>query len=140
VKPHLTTASESKLDILLHQLKNQKWHSPSLLATKLNIPQTTLEQLLQTLHQKNIIQTNPQTKWIKINPEYTILTEPPTEQEGEEETKEPPHKPTLATIIIPPKQDITIQNLHLTNTTQQTLEIHIRTCKNKTQIAINKLH
>jgi len=139
VKPHLTTASESKLDILLHQLKNQKWHSPSLLATKLNIPQTTLEQLLQTLHQKNIIQTNPQTKWIKLNPNYTNIL---TEEEGEEETETTPtpHKPTLATVIIPPKQEITIQNLQLTNTTQQTLEIHIRTCKNKTQLAINELH
>jgi len=131
--------SDSKLDQLLNQLKNQKWHSPTLLATQLNIPQTTIEQILETLQAKNIIQINPQTKWIKLNPEYAnILTE---EEAAEEETAPQlqPHKPTLATVIIPPKQDITIQNLHLTNTTQQTLEIHIRTCQKQTQIAINKL-
>lgn len=129
--------SDSKLDQLLNQLKNQKWHSPTILATKLNIPQPQLEQILKTLQTKNIIQTNPQTKWIKLNPQYAnLLTEPEPTPNEEEAT---PHKPTLATIIIPPKQDITIQNLHLTNTTPQTLEIHIRTCQKQTQIAINKL-
>ena len=136
--------SDSKLDQLLNHLKDQKWHSPSLLATKLNIPQSQLQQTIQTLNEKNIIQTNPQTKWIKLNPEYTnILTEPeptPPNQQEQEEEAIPAHKPTLATLIIPPKQDITIQNIQLTNTTQQTLEIHIRTCKKQTQIAINKLN
>jgi len=53
--------------------------------------------------------------------------------------EDPLHKPTTATIIIPPKETFNLQNLHITNITDQELELWMKTCKELTKLAVSKI-
>ena len=130
------TKTVTKLDDLLDTLKDEKWHSLTTLAKTLNIPPAQLEQITTQLAQQNIIQHQKQINYIKINPNWkTILTQP----EEEAITPLSTHKPSLATLIIPPQETITIQNIKITNTTNKDLELWIKTCKKLTELAITKI-
>jgi len=125
----------NKLDEFLQLIQNGKWHSLITLSKKLDIPTTQLEELSKNLNQQGIIKYQEKIKWVKINPEWTrLLTQ--TEEEEEEEIE---HKPSIATIIIPAKESLTIQKIHISNITDKDLELWIRACKKHTELAISKI-
>lgn len=122
----------SKLDNFLSLIKDGTWHSLTQLSKKLSLPTQQLTKISEILSEKEIIHYQEKANWVKINPEWSPLLS------GNEEEK-PEHKPTIGTIIIPPQESVTIQNVQITNVTEKEVELWIRVCRKATEIAISKV-
>jgi len=125
VEPLLT--STSKLDSLLNQLGDLRWHRVKEIAEKVNLTPQQTGNLAKMLAQLNLIHYNEKAGWLKINPEYRSLL---TREE------KPLHKPAMGSIILPAKETITIQDTQITNLTDTNLELLIRTCRKRTKIGV----
>lgn len=124
----------TKLDDFLSYIGNCKWHSLTKLSKKLDIPLNQLTEISKSLSEQEIVQYEEKARWVKLNCEWKRLL---INEEPEEEKKE--HKPSVATIIIPPQGSIKIQNINITNATDKDAELWIRVCKKQVELAISRI-
>ena len=124
----------TKLDDFLNSIRDGTWHNFPKLSKKLNIPLNQLITISKSLSEQDILQYEEKLKWVKLNPEWKPLL---VQEEQEEEKME--HKPSVATIIIPAQGSISIQNIHITNATDKDIELWIRACKKRVELAISKI-
>ena len=129
--PKIDTQVSSKLDNFFNIIKDGTWHSLTQLSKKLSLPTEQLTKISEILSEQGLIQYQEEARWVKANPEWRPIL-------SEEEKLE--HKPTTGTIIIPPEESITIQNVQITNVTQKEVELWIKVCKKSTEIAISKIN
>ena len=118
-------------DEFLDSIKNGKWHSLTQLSRRLTLPLNQLVEISESLCEKGLIKYEKKAQWVKINPEWELFLS------GEEEKVD--HKPAVGTIIIPPRQSVRIQNVHITNITSLDIELWMKVCKKLTELAISKI-
>lgn len=120
----------TKSDEFLDSIKNGTWHSLTELSRELSLSPNQLVEISKLLDEKNLIKYKEGSQMVKINPKWEVLY-------GEEE--EADHKPTIGTIIIPPRQNVRIQNIRITNVTNLDVELWIRVCEKLMELAISKI-
>jgi hypothetical protein len=125
----------TKLEQLLTILSDNVWHNINETAKTLEIPQNKLQQIITFLTETDLIQHNPATNQIKLNQNWKTLII--NQKETNPETQ--PETTAIGTIIIPPQKTILIQCTHITNLTDNSLELEIRINKKLNEIAINKI-
>ena len=121
----------SKLDDFLNLIKDGTWHSLTELSKELSLPTEQLAKISETLSEQGLILYREETRWVRMNSEWSPLLSEASEEEAE-------HKPTVGTVIIPSQESVTIQNVRITNVTQKEVELWIRICKKLIEIAISK--
>jgi len=132
--PKTDTQPLSKLDNFFNIIKDGTWHILTQLSKKLELPTEQLTKISEILSEQGLIQYQEEAGCVKANPEWKpILSE-------EEEKEKLAHKPTTGTIIIPPEESVTIQNVRITNVTEKEVELWIKVCKKFTEIAISKIN
>ncbi|UCE28735.1 MAG: hypothetical protein JSV85_05515 [Candidatus Bathyarchaeota archaeon] len=128
----------NRLDQLLELIKNGTWHHLDQIAQSLNIPPDQLARIAETLKEQDILRYRPEAKQLKINPNWLLLTE--RNQDTNEEATPDEQEPPVATLMIPPRKTVTIQNLQITNATTETpLELYIRILHKQIELTINKV-
>jgi hypothetical protein len=132
----------NKLDQLLELIQNGTWHNLDQIAQTLNVPPDQLAKTAKILTKQGILRYKPEAKQLKINPNWLFLTSQNKNENKEEETTDDGHeqKPPVATLVIPPQKTIIIQNLQITNATEEMpLELFIRILHEQIELAINKI-
>jgi len=120
----------SKLDDFFDLIKDGTWHSLHELSEKLRIPPEKLADMTKFLSQQGLIQFREEAKMIKIDPKWRSLI---YEEEREEV------RPTIGTIIIPPTQSLTIQNVEISNETDRAIEFGLSVEKGLMKLAVTRI-
>lgn len=115
----------------LDSIKNGVWHSLTQLSKQLSLPLDQLDEISKLLHERGLITYKEEDRWVKINPEWELFFS------GEEEQVN--CKPAVGTVIIPPRESIRIQDVHITNVTSLDVELWIKVCKKLMELAISKI-
>jgi len=123
----------TKLEKLLALLSDDVWHNTDQIAKTLEIPQHKIQQIITFLTETDLIQHNPATNQIKLNQNWKTLII------NQKETQNQQENTAVGTIIIPPQKTLIIQCTHITNLTDNNLELEIRINKKISEIAINKI-
>jgi len=126
-----------KLDELFDLLGDSRWHELSRITTALQIPENKLNQIVNFLAEANLIQHHPQTNQIKLDQNWKALLI--NSRETDTETLTNLRKTAFGTIIIPSQQTLMIQSTCITNLTDTSLELGIRTDGKLNEIVIDKV-
>jgi hypothetical protein len=121
-----------KLDHLLNLIQDGAWHSLQELAKNSNIPKQKLETLSKLLSNTNIIEYETKNNQVRIKKEWQRILKN-TSNEPESEIA------AVGTVVLPPKKNVEIQGIQLTNLTEKELEINIRVNKNLKELAIDTI-
>ncbi len=121
----------TELDEFLGSIKNGMWHSLKQLSRRLPISLDQLAEISKSLAERGLIRYEEGSGLVKINPGWELLLS------GEEEKVD--HKPAFGTIIIPPRQSVKIQDVHITNATSLDVELWIKVCNKLMELAISKI-
>lgn len=124
-------AKVTGLDEFLDSIKNGTWHSLTRLSRRLSIPRDQLAEISKSLAERGLIRYEEGSRLVKINPEWKLLLS------GEEERVD--HKLVVGTVIIPPRESVKIQDVHITNATSLDIELWIKVCNKLLELAISKI-
>jgi len=118
------------LDKFLNLIDDGAWHSLKELSSYSNIPKQKLEALSKMLSETNIVEYETNGEQIRIKKEWQKMLK----QHGEERES---GKAAVGTVVLPPKKNIEIQGIQLTNLTEKEIEISMRINKNLEELAID---
>jgi len=124
-------AKVTELDEFLGSIKNGTWHSLKQLSRRLSIPLDQLAEISKSLAERGLIKYEEGSRLVKINPEWELLLS--------EEEEKVDHKPAVGTVILPPRQSVKIQDVHITNATSLDIELWIKICNKLMDLAISKI-
>jgi hypothetical protein len=120
----------SSLDDLFDFIKNGERHGIRELSEKLRIPQDKMVDMSKFLSQKGLIEFNERDRWVRIQPKWRSIL-------FEEEIEEA--KPAIGTLIIPPRQTITIQKVQISNESDVAVELGISVEREILKLAITRM-
>lgn len=120
----------SKLDDFFDTIKNGTWHSLDRLSQKLGLTKERLVDMAKFLSQLGLVKFDQEDRWVKISPRWRSII---FEEEGVEK------KPAIGTIIIPPAQSLLIQNVKISNETEETIEFGISVGKEIMKLAVTRI-
>lgn len=120
----------SKLDDFFDLIKDGTWHSLDKIAQDVGLVEEKLLDMVEFLSNQGLIRFNREARWIKISPKWRGII-------FEEELVEA--KPSIGTIIIPPEQSLSIQNVQISNETNGTLEFGISISKDVMKLAVTRI-
>jgi hypothetical protein len=129
----------AKLEKLLTLLGDEKWHTQEEVGNALQIPKEKVQSITRFLAEADLIIRNEETNQIKLNQNWKTLIINQKERSQEAEAQTPLENTAVGTIIVPPQKTITIQNTHITNLTDKSLELEIRVDRELKEIAIGKI-
>jgi len=129
----------AKLEKLLTLLGDEKWHTQEEVVNALQIPKEKVQAITRFLAEADLIIRNEETNQIKLNQNLKTLIINQKERSKEAEAQTPLENTAVGTIIVPPQKTITIQNTHITNLTDKSLELEIRVDRELKEIAIGKI-
>jgi hypothetical protein len=128
-----------KLEKLLTLLGDEKWHTQEEVGNALQIPKEKVQSITRFLAEADLIIRNEETNQIKLNQNWKTLIINQKERSQEAEAQTSLENTAVGTIIVPPQKTITIQNTHITNLTDKSLELEIRVDRELKEIAIGKI-
>lgn len=117
-----------KLDQLLNLIQDRTWHNLNELSKNSKIPKQKLETLSKLLSETNIIEYDTQKNHVRIKQEWQQILKNTLKQDCE--------KATIGTIVLPPKNGVNVQGIHVTNLTEKELELSLRINKKLEELAI----
>jgi len=129
----------AKLEKLLTLLGDEKWHTQEEVVNALQIPKEKVQAITRFLAEADLIIRSEETNQIKLNQNLKTLIINQKERSKEAEAQTPLENTAVGTIIVPPQKTITIQNTHITNLTDKSLELEIRVDRELKEIAIGKI-
>jgi len=129
----------AKLEKLLPLLGDEKWHTQEEVGNALQIPKEKVQSITRFLAEADLIIRNEETNQIKLNQNWKTLIINQKERSQEAEAQTSLENTAVGTIIVPPQKTITIQNTHITNLTDKSLELEIRVDRELKEIAIGKI-
>jgi len=118
------------LDNFLNLIDDGAWHSLKELSKHSNIPKQKLDALSKMLSETNIVEYETNGEQIRIKKEWQKMLGKPNEEQKS-------GKAAVGTIVLPPKKNIEIQGIQLTNLTEKEIEISMRINENLEELAID---
>jgi DNA-binding IclR family transcriptional regulator len=115
---------------LLEFLGNGKWHSTAQITEDIGIPIKDLHNIVKELHETRALEWNQKAEKIRLSPWVRKL---PSKVRVEE------NKAIIASVIMPPRSTVQIQEAVITNFTESDLELGIRANDKLKQLTIQKL-
>jgi len=119
------------LDNFFNLIDDGAWHSLKELSKHSNIPKQKLEALFKMLSETNIVEYETHGEQIRIKREWQKILKRPSEEQKYG------GKAAVGTVLLPPKKNIKIQGIQLTNLTEKEIEISMRINKNLEELAID---
>lgn len=121
-----------KLDNFLELLKDGAWHNLNDLSKTLKIPEKKLAPLTKLLSEANILEYKTENRTTRLKEEWIKLLENTENEEGTPAA-------ALGTIILPPRKTISLQNIKITNLTEDELELGLRANNGLEELAIGTI-
>ena len=118
---------------LLTIIEDGSWHSLKQLSKKLDIPREKIVALSKLLSETSIVEYKDQEDKVRLKHEWRQILESMDKKRGD-------GKAAVGTIILPPKKSLKIQDIQVTNLTDEELELDVRLINEKIEeLAINTL-